>query len=261
MQEVVLITGATGGLGREFAYQYARDGRSLFLTATNKEKLKELQENIQTEFSIECEAFACNLADENSVFELLAYMEEKNIEVSTLINNAGFAINEKFCQSNLADQLNLVDVNIRALTMLSHTFAQKMAAQKRGAILNVASVAAFMPGVNMASYYASKAYVLSFTRALHCEMKPYKVSVSALCPGPVKTDFWNRAKSGSSMLAHMGVSPKRIVRRGICALNINKATCTPSVIWGIITTLSHLVPPCILARITAPLQIPEKQKE
>lgn len=238
MKNAVLITGATGGLGIEFAKQFAALGRPLVLSGRSKDKLDELAKTLD----VETKTVALDLGREGTPEKLVDFVIDEKIEVTTLINNAGFAIAGETVESLDEKQRELVNLNCGALTELSVNFAAIMKEQGRGEIVNVASVAGFMVGPNLASYYASKNFVLSFTRALHVEMKKHGVEVLALCPPPVKTPFWENASATKMAVAHARVSPKRVVDACMLALKCKKQVCVPGVLWKVICPICRACP-------------------
>ena len=195
-----LITGASSGIGLEFARIFAREGYNLVLVARSADKLTALAESLAEEFGISALAHPADLTDPAAPDALFAAMQEQGIAVDVLVNNAGYATFGFFTETDLQQELHEIQLNITALTHLSKLFGREMAARRRGGILNVASVAAFQPGPLMAVYYASKAYVLSFSEALANEMADFGVTVSVLCPGATATNFFDRADMGESGL-------------------------------------------------------------
>ena len=250
----VLITGATGGLGREFAAQYAAEGRDVVLVARSVAALDALAGEVRERFGVEASCFSCDLSETSAPRTLYEDVIGTGIQVEILVNNAGFAVDAPFAESDPVRQRGLVEVNIAALTELSRLFGADMAARGHGGILNVASVAAFMPGAYMATYYASKAYVLSFTHAVHAELRSRGVHVSALCPGPVDTPFWERADAGATLLARIGVPPARIVSAGRAALRRNAAKRVCGIAWKATTFAMRLVPRGLADEVAAHLQ-------
>ncbi len=200
--KAVLVTGASGGIGKEFARQFAFRGYNLVLVARREEELKQIKKEFEEEYGISAEYFACDLAeDPKAVYD---FCKENGIEVSVLINNAGFGDYKAFIDADLDKMMNMIDLNDKALVALSHYFINDMKELGYGHIINVGSVASFMPGPYMAVYYASKAFVMSFSLALREELKNDNIKVSVLCPGPVASDFWNRAQGDHSLV---GTSP------------------------------------------------------
>ncbi len=188
-----LITGASGGIGLELAKLFARDGYNLVLVARNEEKLQTLAKNLEHDFDISAFVIAKDLSNSNAPAELYAEVSAQNIAVTALVNNAGFATHGYFIETDLDRELQEIQLNIATLTHLSKLFGRDMVARRSGKILNVASTAAFQPGPMMAVYFATKAYVLSFSEALANEMADFGVTVSALCPGATATNFFNTA--------------------------------------------------------------------
>jgi len=200
MENVVLITGASSGIGLEFSKIFAREGYNLLLIARNERKLFSLKKELERDYKIKAEILPKDLYKRHSAEEIYKFTKEKNIQVEILVNNAGFGDFGEFASSNLKKQEEMIDVNVRALVKLTYFYLNDMKEKNRGKIMNVASLAAFQPGPLMAVYYATKAFVLSFTEALSVELKDTKIKVSALCPGPTKTGFEEKANLESSGL-------------------------------------------------------------
>ena len=196
-----LITGATGGLGQEFAKLFAKDGHDLFLIARREDALNKIKAELEVSFKIKVTVFPVDLAQEKAAQTVFEFADANNIKPEFLVNNAGFGDFGFFSECDLKKQENMINLNILTLTKLCRLFIPQMIEQGHGKILNVASIASFMPGAKMSVYYASKAYVRSFSEALAVELKKTGISVTALCPGPVSTDFWNRAEAGASGLS------------------------------------------------------------
>lgn len=251
MQDAVLITGATGGLGEEFAKQYAALRRPLVLTARNEDSLKALAEVLP----VETKFIALDLSKEGEPQKLVDFVIDNKIEVTTLVNNAGFAIGGETVESSDERQRALVNLNCGALTELCVNFAAIMKEQGRGEILNVASVAGFMVGPYLASYYGSKNYVLSFSRALHFEMKKYSIQVMALCPPPVDTPFWKAAGSDKTIVAKTKVTSKSVVSCALRAMKFKKQVCVPGILWKIACPICRAMPH-VTEAATAALQLP-----
>lgn len=206
--KTVLITGASDGIGRELAYKYAQDGYRLILTARNEMKLMKLAGELKNTTAI---VKAKDLSDMNQIHELFQELQEEKIQVDVLVNNAGFGLYGDFKNTSAIDELNMIDLNVKSITLLTKLFLPDMISKKSGQVLNVASTAAFQPGPLMAVYYATKAYVLSFSEAIENELKGTGVSVSVLCPGPTKTSFSERANLGQSKLFKSGVMDVKTV--------------------------------------------------
>jgi short-subunit dehydrogenase len=189
---VTLITGASSGIGAELARVFAAKGHRLALVARRAERLKALADEIVASGKAAPIVIPCDLVARDAGDTIAAALTGANVEVDYVVNNAGFGLFGQATKLDRAEQLAIIDVNVRVLTDLSLRFSDSVI-RHRGGILNVGSVAAFMPGPGMAVYYASKAYVLSFTEALHQELGSRGVRVTALCPGPVPSEFQERA--------------------------------------------------------------------
>jgi short-subunit dehydrogenase len=197
MSNVTVITGASGGIGEELAYCAAKAGRKIVLVARSADKMKAVADKIVSLGAPAPEIVALDLADPKSGETLAAALKEKNLKVFELINNAGYGLTGPIEKLDVADQVGMVDLNMRALTDLTLRFLPEII-EAKGGVMNVASTAAFQPGPNMAIYYASKAYVLSFSEAIWFELRG-RARVTALCPGPVPTGFAERASKGRGL--------------------------------------------------------------
>src|SRR6202040_4315359 len=192
---IALITGASAGIGREFARQLASRARTLVLIARREQRLNELGDELRNRNpQLNVHVRAVDLCDKSQIDELVRWLEENKIEIDFLINNAGLGDYGSFSTSDPQREDRILEVNIVAPTLLPRRLLPQMIARKRGAILNVSSSAGFLPIPGMAVYAASKAYVNSFSEALRAELRGTCVSVTALCPGPVHTEFGDVAK-------------------------------------------------------------------
>jgi short-subunit dehydrogenase len=192
MTPITLITGASSGIGAELARVFASRGHELALVARRQRELTDLAEEIASKGARRPIVLAVDLAERGAVARIVAELKSRDREPAYLINNAGFGLAGLATVLDRGEQLAMIDVNVRALTEMTLTFVESIV-RYRGGILNVASIASFMPGPGMAVYYASKAFVLSFSEALHSELSRRGVRVTALCPGPVATGFQSRA--------------------------------------------------------------------
>ncbi|MCR5101998.1 MAG: SDR family oxidoreductase [Butyrivibrio sp.] len=201
MSRVVLITGASSGFGYEFSKIFASKGYDLVLIARSEDRLISIKKKLEKKYSIKVYVLVQDLSLENSGKKVYDYTKDNGLAVDILINNAGFGDYGRFADSSLEKQLQMINLNDRVLTELTHLFLRNMIINKSGKILNVASIASFEAGPMMSVYYASKAYVLSFTESLACELKGTGVTVTALCPGPTETGFTKGAEMPDSRLA------------------------------------------------------------
>jgi short-subunit dehydrogenase len=249
---VTLITGASAGLGAEFARQCAARGESLALVARRRDRLEALAKEIGGDVHI----FAADLAPPGAASSLIAEIAAEGLGVDTLINNAGFGLAGKFADKPLARQSEMIDLNVRALVELCHLVLPAMRERGRGAICNVASTAAFQPGPNMAVYYATKAFVLSFTEALHHELKGSGIKVSALCPGPTTTEFGAVAGTNiSSALDRITGNAENVVRTGLAGLDRNKAVVIPGIPNKATAQISRFLPRAAMRRIVGAIKV------
>ena len=241
---LAVVTGASGGIGLELARLLAKDGYPLVLAARRLEVLQQLAEEIHKQYGVSVTPVAVDLSHPDGPAQLFAAVQALKQPVEILINNAGFGIYGPFAQSSPEKTQALLRLNIAALTHLTHLFLPEMLQQNRGRILQVASTAAYQPGPLMAVYYASKAYVLNFSEALHCELQGTGVTVTALCPGPTKTDFKDRAGLGDTPLFSgrdvMGVQP--VAQAGYRALLSGRRVVIPGWRNALLAYLARLVP-------------------
>lgn len=251
-----LITGATGGLGREFASQFAQKGYNLALVGRNYDALRELADSLVSTYGISEYICAKDLTHPGATEELASEIKAADIEIDTLVNNAGFGYDCEFIESDLSHQTALLEVNCLALMQLCYEFAIPMVERGHGNIINVASIAGFMPGPYMATYYASKAFVQSFSNALHVELAPHNIHVTTLCPGPINTAFWNNAQAANIGLAKatLCVEASFVVRKALSALGHNKMMCVPGALAKATVFASRIMPRELIAHMAAGLQ-------
>ncbi len=215
MRPIALVTGASAGIGVELARVFAAHGHELVLVARREDRLKALADEIAASGRPRPTVLALDLERRDAAAMLGAELSARGLEPAIVINNAGFGLSGAAAKLDRDEQLGMIDLNVRALTELSLYFVDSLA-RHRGGILNVASVAAFLPGPGMAVYYASKAYVLSFSEALHQELAGRGIRVTALCPGPVPTEFQARAglRGGDRMQDLLSLSAARVAQIG-----------------------------------------------
>ena len=241
-----MITGASAGLGVEFARQCRARGDELVLVARRRDRLEALAAELGSAHVV-----VADLARPDGPAQMIADVEALGLRIDTLINNAGFGIAGRFASAPAERLLEMIDLNVRALTETCRLVLPDMIERGAGAILNVASTAAFQAGPNMAVYYASKAYVLSFTEALHQENKAKGVKVSALCPGPTATEFFDVAGSRGSTLAKMATDPVAVVAAGLKGLDRNRAITIPGLGNKVGAQSNRFLPRALMRRIIA----------
>lgn len=203
--KTVIITGASQGLGLEFAKFFAKDGYDLTLVARSKEKLDSASKDLSKNFGIKVKTFSSDLSKTGSVEKLWLELKKEKISPDILVNNAGFGLHGFFYETSLEKELEMMQLNMVSLTHLTKLVLQDMLKKGNGRILNISSTAAFQPGPLMAVYYASKAYVLFFSQALSNELKGTGITVTCLCPGPTRTGFQERAGLGGISLLRSNV--------------------------------------------------------
>ncbi len=220
-----LVTGASAGIGAAIAQELARREHNLILVARRQDRLEALATTLRDEYGIRAECVPCDLGDAAARGKLAARVEKLGLDVSVLVNNAGFATTGAFHQSDLTRELEQVRVLVEAVVELTRVFSPAMVQRGRGAILNVASTAGMQPLPYNAGYSAAKAYVITFSEAIHQELGGRGVTVTVLCPGPVATDFWEisgwEVKGGQTMDRAAGpatISPEEAARAGVKGL-------------------------------------------
>ncbi|WP_291869210.1 SDR family oxidoreductase [Bradyrhizobium sp.] len=254
-ERVTLITGASAGIGTELARVFAANGHRVALLARRTDRLTTLAEEITASGGAAPIVIVCDLEQPDAGDTIAAALAAAGVEVEYVVNNAGFGLFGKAIDRDRAEQLGIIAVNIRAVTDLSLRFSDSLI-QHRGGILNVASIAGFLPGPGMAVYYASKAYVLSFTEALRAELAPRGVRVTALCPGPVPSEFQARAGFLPGVdSAILNVSAADVAEAGYRGLMANKRTVLPGIGIKIVPFLLRLFPRGFILAAVGRLQL------
>jgi short-subunit dehydrogenase len=252
--EWALITGASAGIGVELARLFAADGYSLVLVARRADRLQALADELSAAHGTRVEVLPMDLAAAGASQALHDAVAAKGIVLHTLVNNAGFGLRGPFHALPADRQSEMMQLNMVALTELSRLFLPGMIERRRGGILNVASMAAFQAGPYMAVYYATKAYVLSLSEALHEEAKPFGVKVSALCPGPVATEFASVADLHGSKLFSSAADAKSVALAGYEGYRANVAIEIPGALNRIGSVLGKFAPRILTRRVAGQLQ-------
>ena len=248
---VALITGASAGLGVEFARQLSARGHRLVLVARRKDRLDALAAELGN-----ARVMACDLGEAGAVAGLMADILAHGETVSLLVNNAGFGLGGRFASLDGPRQRSMIDLNCGALTQLAHAVLPDMMARKRGQILNVASTAAFQPGPGMAVYFATKAFVLSFSEALHEELRTTGIAVSALCPGPTATEFGTAAGfAPSSAINRLAANAEDVVRAGLDGIDAGRAVVIPGLLNKAGAQGHRLLPRALLRRLAGMVKL------
>ena len=252
---VTLITGASAGIGTELARVFASHGHRVALVARRADRLTALAGEIEAAGGSKPIVIACDLEQPDACDRIAAALTAADVEVEYVVNNAGFGLFGNAIDRDRAGQLGIIAVNIRTLTDLSLRFSDSLI-RHRGGILNVSSIAGFLPGPGMAVYYASKAYVLSFTEALRAELAPRGVRVTALCPGPVPSEFQARAGFDPGFdSAILNVSAADVAKQGYRGLMANKRAVLPGLGIKIVPFLLRLFPRGFILAAVAKLQL------
>jgi uncharacterized protein len=249
MTPIVLITGASSGIGAALARVFAAHGHELVLVARRQDRLNALADEIAAAGRSRPTVLAVDLERRDAASVIAAELSARTMEPAVVVNNAGFGLSGAAAAVSRDEQLAMIDVNVRTLTELSLMFVDSLA-RHRGGILNVASVAAFLPGPGMAVYYASKAYVLSFSEALHRELSDRGVRVTVLCPGPVPTEF--QARSGMRLnpaARALKLSAERVAQIGYDAFMRGKRVAVAGLGNRIAVSLMRFVPNALLLRL------------
>ena len=251
MIQVALITGASAGLGVDFARQLSAKGHRLVLVARRLDRLEALAKELGN-----ARAVSCDLAQPGATAALMADLADHDEVVETLINNAGFGLAGRFAELDGARQRQMIDLNCGALTELAHAVLPGMTERKSGAILNLASTAAFQPGPGMAVYFATKAFVLSFSEALHEEVKRHGVTVTALCPGPTATEFGEVAGwGGHPMIDLLSAKAEGVVAAGLAAVGKRRAVIIPGVINKAAAQGHRFLPRWLLRKVAGTVKL------
>jgi len=251
-EQTALVTGASAGIGRELARLAAKDGHDLVLVARRRERLEELAAELSAAHGVQVTVIAADLADRAAPAHITERLRAENKHVDFLMNNAGFGSCGPFLKAALDREVEMIDVNVRALIQLTRLLLPDMVARKRGRVLNVASVAGFVPGPYMATYYASKAFVLSFTEALATELRGTGVTATASCPGPTVTEFGAVARSADTNLFQRGAADaSSVARHAYQAMLAGKVVAIPGLTNKLIAQSTRLAPRAWLRAIAA----------
>ena len=252
---VTLITGASAGIGSELARVFASHGHRVALVARRADRLTALAAEITAKGSAAPIVICCDLMQSDAGDRIADALAASGVEIEYVVNNAGFGVFGKAIQRDRADQLDIIAVNIRALTDLSLRFSDSLV-RHRGGILNVGSIAGFLPGPGMAVYYASKAYVLSFTEAMRAELAPLGVRVTVVCPGPVPSEFQARAGFAPGFdSAILNVSAADVAQQAYRGLMANKRAVLPGLGIKIVPFLLRFFPRSVILAAVAGFQL------
>ena len=250
LKKVALVTGASAGLGVEFARQLSKRGHRLVLAARRKERLDQLAKELGN-----ARAVAIDLSKAGAAAKLMADIEANGETVDLLVNNAGFGLIGRFAELDAKRERQMIDLNVATLTDLCRAAAPAMIKRKSGGIINVASTAAFQPGPKMAVYFATKAFVLSLSEALHEELKPHGVRVTCLCPGPTRTEFGDVAGfGGNGLFDRVAMESPGVVETGLDGLDRNKAVIVPGLLNKLTANSGRFAPRFVVRKIAGAIK-------
>jgi short-subunit dehydrogenase len=256
--QTALVTGASGGIGVDLAECFARDGYDLVVTARSVDALRGVADRLARQHGIVATPIANDLGVFGGGTKLVEAIRARGITVDVLVNNAGYGQAGALTSSPLETQLGMIDLNVRALVELTHLLWDGMVARRRGGVLNVASTAAFQPGPLMAVYYASKAFVLSFSEALWEEARGTGLRVSCLCPGPTASGFRDRAGTGKTRLASASaVMPSMpVAEQGYRGWRANRRVVITGARNRLVAELVQVLPRQMVLRVVRYIQTP-----
>lgn len=224
--EIVLVTGASSGIGRELARYFAADGSRLILLARKRSALESLAEELRKSYKTQSEVLTIDLAQPDAPDRIYRHLDTQGTRLDVLVNNAGFGANGLFAELSLERQMEMIQVNVTSAARLMRLFLPGMIQRGRGGVLNVASTAAFQPGPEMAVYYATKAFLLSLSEAVGDEVRGTGVAVTALCPGATSTNFFEAAGAQESRLFRFNaMSAEAVARIGHKAFRKKQSLC------------------------------------
>jgi len=250
LKKVALVTGASAGLGAEFARQLSKRGHRLVLAARRKGRLDELAKELG-----KARAVAIDLSKTGATARLMADLEANGEQVELLVNNAGFGLIGRFAELDATRERQMIDLNVGTLADLCRAVAPGMIRRKSGGILNVASTAAFQPGPKMAVYFATKAFVLSLSEALHEELKPHGVRVTCLCPGPTRTEFGEVAGfGGNGLFDRVAMDSPAVVAAGLAGLDRNQAVVIPGAVNKLAAFSTRFAPRSVVRKIAGSIK-------
>ena len=250
MKKVALVTGASAGLGVDFARQLSKRGHPLVLAARRKDRLQALAKELGN-----ARVIAIDLSKKDAAAKLMADLQAKGEIVDLLVNNAGFGLIGRFAELDAGREREMIDLNVGTLADLCRAVAPGMIDRKSGGIINVASTAAFQPGPKMAVYFATKAFVLSLTEALHEELKPHGIKVTCLCPGPTRTEFGDVAGfGGNGLFDRVAMESPEVVAAGLKGLDRNQAVVVPGFVNKLTASSGRFAPRSVVRKIAGAIK-------
>jgi len=256
MKNTALITGASNGIGLELAKIHASKGGDLVLVARNKSKLDELKATLEKQYNVSVYTIGKDLSLANAAQEVYNETTQQNIQIDYLINNAGFGVFGMFYETDWSKELEMINVNIVALTHLTKLYLADMVKRRNGKIMNVASTAAFQSGPTMAIYYASKAFVLSFSEAINNEVSNKGITVTTLCPGPTESGFFEAAAMQDSFLVKgmKAATSKSVAEYGYASMMKGKTVAIHGLLNTLMATSVRFTPRPLVVKLTRKIQ-------
>ncbi len=237
-----LVTGASAGIGRALATEFAANDHDVVLVARRETELKALANDLEDAHGVRAHAIDMDLASVDAANELHEETEDRDVQVDVLVNNVGIGTQGAFVENDLGRELDLLQLNVTMPTQLAHRYGGEMAERGRGGILNVASTAAWFPGPFMATYYASKAYMKTFSEGIATELRPEGVTVTALCPGPIETEFQERAGNEDTPVGQGEQEVEAVAAAGYEGLQAGRTVVVTGWKYKLLTRVSNVLP-------------------
>lgn len=244
MNKSAIITGASSGIGKAFAFEFARNGFDVFLTARNEDALQKIADECVKKFGVTAEIFTADLSNSDSTDVLIKAIEKRRFDV--LVNNAGFGVKGNFAETKIAEELEMLNVQLAAMLKLTKAVLPEMIENKSGKILNIASVYSFSPVPMQAVYSASKAFMLSFSSALQDELKDKNIQVSVVCPGITQTEF--RTRAGIIDKKNSGMTAEKVAEIAFAEMQKGKHVIVPGFENKVFAFISKHLPPSLITK-------------
>lgn len=243
-EKTALITGATSGIGKEFAYHFAQRGYDLIITGRRKHQISNVASRLRNKFHVRVDVIIADLSVRNDLDRLLKFIEQtKNIEV--LVNNAGYGLSEKFIEDQINNQLKMLKVHVTAPLLIIHKVLPQMIRQRMGSIINVTSLAAYAPNSDNTMYTSTKSFLTNFSESLFMDLNQYGIRVQCLCPGFARTDFHNNLSSKKELTGNHFINwmdPSDVVNYSLHCLETGKIICIPGMVNRMIVGLISILP-------------------
>lgn len=251
MNKVALITGTTSGIGEAFSRKLAMENYTLILISRDEKALKAQALHLETTYGISVFTFALDLLTHDGVQSVFKFVEKLNLKITVLINNAGFNEAGAFLDTDLTKECQMIDLHIKVTTKMTKLFLPQMIENQHGRILNLGSTGSYMPCPCDAVYAATKAYILSFSKAIHAECKSSNVAITTLCPGPTRTAFATKANMENTRLFnHFVMTPEKVAQIGYTALMKGKVIAIPGLYNKLTVLSSKILPSCLINSCT-----------